>query len=78
MDGKTVGASPAYPVINAHGAPEDYPGLTKRELIAAMAMQGLCSSEQYASATSELIAAHSVEISDALLAELSKEQNDGR
>lgn len=36
MDAKTNGALPAHPVICAPGAPEDYPGLTKRELFAAM------------------------------------------
>lgn len=46
-------------------------GLTKRELIAAMAMQGLLSSETQA--TYEEFAASSVEVADALLAELAKE-----
>ena len=49
-------------------------GLTKRELFAAMAMQGCCSNYNIWSNTSAReIAGHAVEQADALIAELNKE-----
>ncbi len=48
-------------------------GLTKRELFAAMAMQGLCADPEY-DGVSEQYAELSVEFADALLAELAKDQ----
>ena len=48
-------------------------GLTRRELFAAMAMQGFLANEQLATQfTDELLAADAVEAADALLAELAK------
>lgn len=47
----------------------DYPGMTKRELFAAMAMQGMLAN---AVATNLVVAASSVIMADALLAELAK------
>jgi hypothetical protein len=39
---------PAFPVIGAPGAPEDYPGATLRDYFAAKALQGLLpASETY-------------------------------
>lgn len=49
--------------------------LTKRELFAAMAMQGLCASDEFVVRPAEDIAAAAVEQADALLAELSKKGN---
>lgn len=62
---------PAYPEYFDNGGR----GLTKRELIAAMAMQGLCanSDEQLAKADGARIAEWAVTQADALLAQLSKE-----
>jgi hypothetical protein len=36
---------PAFPIIGAAGAPEDYPGMTMRDYFAAKAMQGLIASD---------------------------------
>lgn len=63
------GDAPAFPVINAPGAPEDYPGLTKREefakaaLVAVIRSFGACDPEGSADAA--------VRHADALLAALS-------
>lgn len=69
---------PAFPVPLNNGesykthAPCD--GLTKRELIAAMAMQGLrATGHPMAPTNSDAIAAIAVADADALLAELAKE-----
>lgn len=61
----------AFPVVIPSN--ELYPGLTKRELFAAMAMQGLCSQESKCYFDGA-IAAYAVEYADALIAELNKEQ----
>lgn len=45
-------------------------GLTKRELFAAMAMQGFCSSDKYSSTPDEIVADMSKRLADALLAAL--------
>lgn len=42
-------------------------GVTKREFLAAMAMQGMCASGEYAAATAEQIARYSLQCADALL-----------
>lgn len=49
-------------------------GLTKRELFAAMAMQGMCSAEWAKAHAFDELARWSVEHADALLAALSDEQ----
>jgi len=51
----------------------DFTGLTKRELFAAMAMQGLNSNGRFASEYSDKLSKWSVQQADALLAELAKE-----
>jgi len=59
---------PAYP-----SSPDKYEpnfGFTKRELIAAMAMQGLLSCPNYIEST-ETIAATSIRVADALIEQLS-------
>jgi hypothetical protein len=71
------GSEPAYPVIGAPGSPEDYPGLSKRELIAAMAMQGLLANPFYAQEMQSCNCSgstHSAAVyhADQLLAELEK------
>lgn len=48
-------------------------GLTKRELIAAMAMQGICSHPDTWGQQLNGIAASACQMADALLAELAKE-----
>jgi hypothetical protein len=60
------GISPAFSGTNAGM------GLTKREMFAAMAMQGLCADSNFPDSP-RLIEA-SVELADALLAELEKEK----
>ena len=65
MDAKENGNRLAYPTYVGDV------GLTKRELFAAMAMQGNCSKFE---TTSAMLAKWSVEDADALLAELAKEQ----
>lgn len=47
-------------------------GLTKRELFAAMALQGICANET-TKPNFPLIASDAVELADALLAELAKD-----
>jgi len=49
------------------------PGLTKRELFAAMAMQGLGGNSALNQASAQNIACWAVECADALIAELNKE-----
>lgn len=76
---------PAYPYTivtkrNEYGAPFESitePGLTKRELIAAMALQGMLanSNQDITDLSHEEIAMCSVYISDALLSELDKPTN---
>lgn len=61
----------AYPFEHAHSYAQ---GLTKRELIAAMAMQGYCANSPIGSEDYVDIAVFSREQADALIAELSKEQ----
>ena len=65
---------PAMPIeLNGFGqyAPEAHTGLTKREMFAMAAMQGICSNpnDRY---TYEQLAGHAVKHADALLAELEK------
>lgn len=49
-------------------------GLTKREMIAAMAMQGICSHPDTWGADIDGIAKHAVTVADAIISELSKGQ----
>lgn len=58
---------------NLYGPLKSGLGLTKREYFAAMAMQGLSSSE-YSGCSPEQLAANAVINADALLAELEKTQ----
>jgi hypothetical protein len=48
-------------------------GLTKREYFAGLAMQGIMANQNLTSTENDTIAKWSVEIADALLAELEKE-----
>ena len=57
---------------------DEYHGFTKREYLAAMAMQGLQSSSLVADWSVEDIAKESVSQADALIAELSKEAPDAK
>lgn len=64
------GNEPAYGFAATHGIHDCSPGLTKRELFAAMAMQGLCSNQltfKRDGVTDEEIARWSVQQADALL-----------
>lgn len=77
MDAKELGQQP----VTAHVAqlPKSYEvqqhtGLTKRELFAAMAMQGLCADTGTAGMKLETLTEQAVELADYLLAELAKEQ----
>ncbi len=70
---------PAYPseeVDDGDGTVTFNPGLTKRELFAAMAMQGWCAANPNYGGTVEdalkITAKASVAVADALLAELEK------
>ncbi|TAA20317.1 hypothetical protein EA660_18170 [Pseudoxanthomonas winnipegensis] len=74
------GDVPAQPVFVTHAAAESlgipralYMGLTKRELFAAMAMQGVNACSEFADARVEIIAKYAVEQADALLAALEKQ-----
>lgn len=77
MSEKNAGNDPAYPVIGAPGAQQDYPGLTKRELIAAMSLQGIRANAGWidrAAFDSFSVADQAVHDADALLAELAKDR----
>ena len=79
---KPFGASkPAHPAVEIRYSTGPGPvattkvfhtGLTKREQFAAMAMQGICSSEMYMNMTPAGHAKEAVLIADALLTELAK------
>ena len=62
--GRPNGSLPAYPIDNKYG-------LTKRELIAAMVLQGSMANSS-AAGTSESYAKEAVEFADALLEELAR------
>jgi hypothetical protein len=66
---------PAYPVPpgnSTHYVVEDHYGLTRRELFAAMAMQGMMADPSNGAAAPEDIASVSIEQADALLEELDR------
>ena len=79
---KPFGASkPAHPAVEIRYSTGPGPvatskvyhtGLTKREVFAAMAMQGVCGSEVYMDMTPAALAQEAVRIADALLKELAK------
>ena len=75
----SLSGEPAYPVqayYRDNGALLDgpQPGLTKRELFAAMAMQGFCAIPKINCTISpEIVARDAARLADALLAELVKE-----
>jgi len=57
----------------------EFPGVGKRELFAAMCLQGLLANNwSECSAPKEVFAADAVGVADALLAELEKEEGDAR
>lgn len=65
-------SEPAYPVLHSYeGVTDTSPGLTKRELIAAMCLQGLLAYGGEMNMPSGAIAA--ISHADALLTELAKE-----
>ena len=78
------GDMPAAPMLNEHGAPHHHSsvllfegavtGLTKRELFAAMAMQGLCADPSTEHLDKSEIAFHSVALADVLLDELGRRE----
>lgn len=75
MDAVTIKPNdPAFPVDqHEHGhAPLACTGLTKRELFAAMAMQGFCSAERTKDCPVRSIAFAAVAQADALIEELAK------
>ena len=61
----------SIPDLNNH--PSSWYGLTKREYFAAMAMQGMLSSENNTLFGYETIATHSVKHADALINALNKQ-----
>lgn len=64
----------AFPVVHPDGSGVQYFGLSKRELIAAMAMQGMLASETEASNYGHIgfLAESAVKRADALLEALAK------
>lgn len=69
-----LGSEPAYPCKAQSFTPER--GFTKREVLAAMAMQGLLANSRHFAwrMDAERVAEVAVEHADALLAELAKEE----
>lgn len=66
-------------LVTTHpGARPNYPGLTKREYFASMAMQGICSNmdNPVLQSSPMNVAAESVQFADALIKQLNK-QNEG-
>jgi hypothetical protein len=87
MDAKELGNQPAAPVqgqpfYDDNGTPrnpygygwfmEPHSGLTKREMLAARAMQGVMYHADFANCGPQAVAEAAVELADALLAELAK------
>lgn len=68
----SIGDRPAFPIVDPDGVIAAG-GLTKRELFAAMAMQGFCSNSVMTETGHADMARMAVEQADALLAELAKE-----
>lgn len=64
----------AFPVVHSGGGVQYY-GLGKRELLAAMAMQGMLANPEGGDRHQDLIADYAVSYADALLAELAKVQS---
>lgn len=73
---------PDQRIINEHGGVSYYPGqtylrehpgLTKRELFAAMAMQGMLTTLVWSESGDQRVAQDAVKLADALLKELEKE-----
>ena len=62
-----VGKKPAFPVIGARGAPEDYPGISIRDYLAGQAVSGLVGRYNPADAAKQAYA-----YADAMLAERDK------
>lgn len=65
--------APAYPAL--YGQTNGADGLTKRELFAAMAMQAFCH-PGHNNLSVNISAQAAVEVADALIAELNKEQGE--
>lgn len=63
---------PTKPRAEGEGRVEGTPGLTKREFIAALAMQGMIAGSQGLQITTEQFAEQSLKLADALIAELNK------
>lgn len=80
MDDKIAGQESAYPLMDVQilGDNSFHPysagGLTKRELFAAMAMQGFCTGKIGECSSVSVVANLSVKQADALLKELSKNE----
>lgn len=69
----TIPFASAFPFVLDRGSRIDCdPGLTKRELFAAMAMQGLCAGPECEGTHIEDIALAAVAMADALIDELNK------
>ena len=62
---------PAFPVVGAPGAPEDYPGMTLRDYFAAKVMQGMWACADVRG-NSEALARGAYEMADAMLKERNK------
>ncbi|MGN6223671.1 hypothetical protein [Pseudoxanthomonas sp.] len=78
MDAKFLGSQYANPIPADGVFDSDSAGLTKRELFAAMAMQGIWANSDEVLVkewSTTDIARNAVEAADALLAELAKEQS---
>jgi hypothetical protein len=78
----SAGSEPAFPVAHVRGEGRDgdmfvttdvEPGLTKRELFAALAMQGMLSDEGESSWSSGSCATRAVSFADALIQALVKQ-----
>ena len=66
----------AYPIVDQSSSLYEGYGLSKRELFAAMALQGLCTHFNKVSESEAEIAKRSVKFADILISELSNESNN--
>lgn len=73
MNAKSLGDQPASPLDQKLICPPCI-GMTKRELFAAMALQGLIANSTR-SGTIEMAADYALQLADALLAELAENQS---
>jgi hypothetical protein len=67
-----IGNDSAFPLVVSQASSEAYMGLTKREWLAGMALEGMLAGSRGLSISKEQFASQAAALADALIAELSK------